>query len=216
MKLSAEQITQIKSWISKRGFTHTDVQYEILDHVASAIEDKMEEKPELDLEEAFEEVHKSFGVLGFSTIEDAISSRVQKEVFNAYLNAGKKILTSYRVFLPLLIIFSLISVYQQLPEYFEMTTLILFSTFVLTAVIFIIKLYVQKNEIRKYRSFQIAISFALIITVNILSIQTNLITNLHPNYKMVAYSFLIIIVYSIFLGTRQMIRKTKKLHHLYQ
>ncbi|MGM0581210.1 MAG: hypothetical protein ACQETL_11055 [Bacteroidota bacterium] len=84
MKLTSEQIAQIKSWISKRGFTHTDVQYEIIDHVASAIEDKMDEKPELSLAKAFEEVHRSFGVFGFEEFEESIAKKLNKELLFNY------------------------------------------------------------------------------------------------------------------------------------
>jgi hypothetical protein len=43
MSLTVEQITAIKAFINKRGFTTIEVEMEILDHVASAVEAKLEE-----------------------------------------------------------------------------------------------------------------------------------------------------------------------------
>lgn len=43
MNLSKEQLHQIKALIAQRGFKDVDVQMEILDHVASSVEDKMDE-----------------------------------------------------------------------------------------------------------------------------------------------------------------------------
>ena len=43
MNLNKEQLHQIKEFIAQRGFKDVDVQMEILDHVASSVEDKMGE-----------------------------------------------------------------------------------------------------------------------------------------------------------------------------
>ena len=45
MKLAQDQITEIKKFIHSRGFTHIEIEMEILDHVASAVEAKMEKNP---------------------------------------------------------------------------------------------------------------------------------------------------------------------------
>jgi hypothetical protein len=216
MKLTADQIAQIKSWISKRGFTHTDVQYEIIDHVASAIEDKMEEKPKLSLEEAFAEVHKSFGIFGFSSIEDSISGRIRKQLFNAYLKAGKKLLTSRKLLFPLLIILSLLTFYQQVPQYFEVISQILLGSFVMGAIIFVSILFSYKRHIKNYLSFRIAVSFTILMAVNLFNIQSNVLLEIHSLYKIALYFPIIIIAFSIYYGTLNMIRKTEKLHELYE
>lgn len=216
MKLSTEQITKIKSLISKRGFTHTDLQYEILDHVASAIETKMEINPDLALEKAFKEVHSSFGVLGFSVIEDSMTGRVRKELLNSYLSEGKKLLTSLKILFPSLLILSLIVVYQQLPQYLELFSQILLGSFAFSAIIFVIVLFVNKRPVRNYLSFKISVSFVTLLAVNLFNIQSNLLFDLDPIYKIVIYSVLIIIAFSIYYGTLKMIKKTEALHALYQ
>lgn len=70
MKLSQDQIAEIRRFIHSRGFKHIEVEMEIMDHVSSAIEDKLAVNPSLSMEKALHEVHSSFGVFGFATIEE--------------------------------------------------------------------------------------------------------------------------------------------------
>ncbi len=79
--LNTEEIAQIRQWIGARGFKYTDLQAEILDHVACAIEDKLTAEPSLPLRTAFDQVHQSFGVFGFATIEDAMLAKIEKQVW---------------------------------------------------------------------------------------------------------------------------------------
>ena len=97
MKLNKHQIDQIKAFIHSRGFKHIEVETEILDHVASAVEKKLEETPEKSLEKAINEVHASFGVFGFAGFEEGIIKQTSKQVGREVLNALYKYITSWRV-----------------------------------------------------------------------------------------------------------------------
>ncbi|RZJ49811.1 MAG: hypothetical protein EOO44_17625 [Flavobacterium sp.] len=77
MRLTKDQIAEIKSFINKKGIKYIDVQMEILDHVASSVEDKMADH--LTFDQALRETHTSFGVFGFSSVEDGISSALRKK-----------------------------------------------------------------------------------------------------------------------------------------
>jgi hypothetical protein len=72
MKLTIEQSEQIRFFIQQRGFKYIDVQMEILDHVVSSVEEKMTTNPELKFADAVNQTQASFGVKGFSIIEDSI------------------------------------------------------------------------------------------------------------------------------------------------
>lgn len=80
--LDQAQLDSIKVFIRKRGFTQTDLQYEILDHVASLVEDKMNAQPELSFDAAVTLAHQDFGILGFSTVEDAMRKSLEKQYWN--------------------------------------------------------------------------------------------------------------------------------------
>lgn len=67
---------EIKKFIHSRGFKTIEVEVEILDHVACAVEEKLTEQPELTTRQAIETVHRSFGVLGFSVFEDELQRSI--------------------------------------------------------------------------------------------------------------------------------------------
>ncbi len=92
-QLNKDQIQEIKKFIHSRGFTHIEVELEILDHVASAVEQKLENDPQKPLDKAIKEVHAGFGVFGFAGIEEEkqklISSLLKKEYQNVMLSYFK-------------------------------------------------------------------------------------------------------------------------------
>lgn len=77
--MDQEQLDSIKAFIRKRGFTQTDLQYEILDHMACMVEEKMNNQPDLSFDTAVMQAHSDFGILGFSTVEDAIRKSLEKQ-----------------------------------------------------------------------------------------------------------------------------------------
>jgi len=215
MKLTSNQIAQIKSWISKRGFTHTDVQYEIIDHVASAIEDKMEEKPELSLEEAFSEVHKSFGVFGFQTFEESIANRLNKELLYSYWSSCKEILLSSKIIIPILIFIIITLISQQLHYYFDKFILSSLLGFCIITLIYIFTVRRSKKHLKSYLSFKMASAIIPLMTISIFNLRFLYLELLNPIWTAIIISILTIAMWSVFLGCKQMIRKTEKLHKLY-
>jgi hypothetical protein len=101
MKLNQDQIEQLKKMISRKGYPFIDVQYEILDHVACKIEDLMVQDPKLSLEAAFAKVHASFGIFGFSGLEESYEKTIQQKATKFTLEALVNIWTSWRIILPL-------------------------------------------------------------------------------------------------------------------
>lgn len=77
MNLTKEQLEHIRSFIQQRGFDYIDVQLEILDHVASSVEDKMDENPLLSFDDAVSETHQSFGIMGFSAFADGVTNSIR-------------------------------------------------------------------------------------------------------------------------------------------
>lgn len=84
MKLTPQQIAQIKTFISKRGFVYYDLQLEIIDHVASKIEELMTANPGLTLDDAIQITHGEFGVTGFSVFEDGMRNSLQKRYWKLF------------------------------------------------------------------------------------------------------------------------------------
>lgn len=216
MKLSAEQIAQIKSWISKRGFTHTDLQYEIIDHVASAIEEKMEEKPELNLEKAFGEVHSSFGVFGFQSFEESIAKKLNTELFHYYWQAAKNIILSEKILLPISLVISLSLVFQQFPQYFNQISQGIIFAFTFISLIYTFIIYRKKKYLKNFLSFKIAAGIIPSLILIIFQLRILILEKLNMEWTLIAYAIITIAIYSVYIGSQKMIRKTEKLHQFYR
>ena len=90
MTLNNQQLDAIKAFIAKRGFTQADLQLELLDHVASRVEEKLGENPALDFTVALNETHREFGVFGFSGMEDGLRKSLAQQYFRTDLAEGKR------------------------------------------------------------------------------------------------------------------------------
>lgn len=66
--LTTEQVDQLFIFCRKRNVEYYDVQVELVDHLANAIEDKMAAQPTISFEEALKQVYKSFGSAGFAPL----------------------------------------------------------------------------------------------------------------------------------------------------
>lgn len=91
MKLTNQQIDQLFDFTKKHLVEHYDVQVELVDHLANAIEDQWKENPNISFEDALKAEFKKFGVFGFSGLVE------QKQVAlkNHYWKIIKKEIVSF-------------------------------------------------------------------------------------------------------------------------
>lgn len=131
MPLTSTQLSEIKDFIHSRGFTHIEVEMEILDHVASAVEAKLEASPNKSVTKAIHEVHAGFGPLGFSIMEDEFRNSFRKH----YQSIRRSILTRYlllknvwMVLLAIICSYALSTILTNLPPLFNLALLLILST----------------------------------------------------------------------------------------
>ncbi len=89
--LIQEQIQHLHQFCVKHYVRFYDLQLELVDHLANAIEQKMDENPKLNFEQALDEVYKEFGVFGFANVVKEKSAAIEKSFMKEYW----KIFTSY-------------------------------------------------------------------------------------------------------------------------
>ncbi len=82
--LSEEQIERLFAFVRSCSVKHYDVQVELVDHLATAIEEKLEDNPEKSFQEAFWEVHRSFGPLGFTDFVQSKTKAVNKHALRLW------------------------------------------------------------------------------------------------------------------------------------
>ncbi len=67
-QLTKEQIESLHEFCEKHYVPYYDLQVELVDHLASAIESQWETEPELGFEKALNKTYSKFGVIGFSKV----------------------------------------------------------------------------------------------------------------------------------------------------
>ena len=82
MKLSEEQIQKLYDFTRQHYVYHYDLQTELVDHLANAIEENWIQYPKLSFEEALQKEFKKFGIFGF---QDVVEQR-QKALNKKYNN----------------------------------------------------------------------------------------------------------------------------------
>lgn len=100
MKLSQEQLKELRYFIYKRGFREPEVMMEILDHFACKVEDKLNSKPNISLEEAMKEAHNEFGYNGFYSIKASLDVFTRRRYKNIYWSQVKYVLRN----IPLMVV----------------------------------------------------------------------------------------------------------------
>lgn len=89
--LSQEQIETLFKFCEKHCVRYYDVQVELVDHLATAIENKINQHSDISFEEALKEEYKSFGVLGFGKYISEKGKQIERKL----LKDKYKILLSF-------------------------------------------------------------------------------------------------------------------------
>ena len=160
MSLSVAQLSEIKTFISKRGVAFIDVQMEILDHVATAVEERMVKNPELLFEQALIETHASFGIFGFSVIEDSIIKGIDKRYRKLFFANFLRFLAPKYLPLVALILFGIYKVQVSLEPYYVPLLAILICATVLYLIYYFIKN--RGFKLSKYLAFRTSGAYLLL------------------------------------------------------
>jgi hypothetical protein len=78
MELQKEQVDVLFSFTKKKLVHWYDLQVELVDHLASRIEEEMEKEPKLDFDKALQKVYKGFGIFGFAHIVQEKQAQLER------------------------------------------------------------------------------------------------------------------------------------------
>lgn len=152
-KLNTAEIALIDSWIKKRGFTYEDVRLEILDHVVCAVEDLMTADARLSLEKAYQQVHASFGIFGFSTLEDSFVRTTERRIVKGITKQLGQFFTPKYSMLPLSLVLLLVVIQQVFGTIYLLALPLLLSASLLFGKF---RLYFTQKSLREHLAFRIA------------------------------------------------------------
>ena len=104
-KLTEEQIEQLFAFTRKKYVHYYDLQVELVDHLASSIEDEMKIDSNLSFEAALQKVYARFGIFGFSKVVGERESTLYKNHRRILFQEIKRFFTLPKVALSFLIFF---------------------------------------------------------------------------------------------------------------
>ncbi|MGB0177696.1 MAG: hypothetical protein ACPF9D_11055, partial [Owenweeksia sp.] len=86
--MTKEEIGAIRQYLSNNGIKYYDVQAELIDHFASAVEEQKRKDPSVPFKTALLKAHRSFGGRkGFDDYIDAAHQRVKKQILTILLKS---------------------------------------------------------------------------------------------------------------------------------
>lgn len=148
-KVTPKQVEKLYEFTQKHYVEYYDLQTELVDHLAHAIEAKWEKSPEVSFEDALHLEFKKFGVFGFTGIveerQKAMSKRYRKLIwkhFKAYFTIPKVIFTLF------LVVF-VFSILQFSEKYSGIIYLSAFGAVIVTMAIYgIIKINKYRRKVK--------------------------------------------------------------------
>lgn len=149
--LTTDEIAELYKYCERKKVLYYDIQIEIVDHMATAIEEKRKANPDLPFKQALEEVHGSFGSFGLKEIIDSKTASMSKH----YGKIRRQLLRSYFTFpkiaLTFLLIVVCITMERILPVSFLPYILIVMGGFILYSFIHheMIKRKLRKQQRQK-------------------------------------------------------------------
>lgn len=101
MKLTPEQIDRLYQFTRQHYVEYYDLQTELVDHLANAIEAQWQENPKISFEDALQKEFKKFGVFGFMDVVEKRQAALNRKYngiiwnhFKAFFTRPKIILTT--------------------------------------------------------------------------------------------------------------------------
>ena len=98
--LTSSQIQQIFDFTAQKYIKYYDVKLELVDHIANRIEEMQAEDPKLSFDSALQRVYKSFGIYGFTKVQEQKMIELQRywrmrfwSYIKSYFKLPKVILT---------------------------------------------------------------------------------------------------------------------------
>src|SRR5690554_5571885 len=171
-KISEVEINQLFDFTQKHYVEFYDVQFELVDHLANAIEAQWTENPEISFEEALQIEFKKFGVFGFTGLVEKKQTELHKYYNKMLWREVLKFVSIPKVVITILLylsVFYILKNYGTLGEIIILVLLIaLFAYFAIDGLRYVFKIKkAQKNQGRRWLIQSVAQSAFSLPTIGI-------------------------------------------------
>lgn len=146
-KLTDEEVDRLFDFCTKHYVPEYDLQIELVDHLASGIEEQWAKTPDLPFPVALNNTFDQFGIFGFSKIK----SQKEKELCRKYRKLFWKYTLEFyklpKVVLTFVITFVLFTVYRAVNNYYW-TTLSIFLIIIFVDLLYVWRIYPSKYALK--------------------------------------------------------------------
>ena len=137
-KLTNQEIEQLFAFTKKHLVEHYDVQVELVDHLANAIEAQWNENPNISFEDALQKEYKNFGVFGFSGLVKQKQASLQQHYWNIIKKEFISFFSVPKIILTIIMFYVLFKFYSNPKSFlYNYDLLIRFGFIALTLGIYI-------------------------------------------------------------------------------
>jgi hypothetical protein len=133
--LTPEQINDLFSFCEEQDVFHYDLQLELVDHLAAAIEQKWTENPKLTYDKALWAVFDQFGISGFRKIRKAKEKELRKKYSRVLWQYIGEFFKLPKIILTIIIILFLFGIFRRSENNLDTFLLLLFPYLIFLAVI---------------------------------------------------------------------------------
>lgn len=164
--LTAEQIDFLFAFCRKHYVHYYDVQVELVDHLANAIEEKMTKQAQLSFERALDEVYAGFGIRGFVDIVASHTLFVKKQCRKLYWKQFLSYFTWPRIAMATCLLTSLLSAGEWLVSWQKGVVLAVYATCLFVFDVFLIRLSSRsiKKQISKLLITEISTKYFFLLS----------------------------------------------------
>lgn len=200
MKLSSEQIEQLYQFTRQHFVEWYDLQTELVDHLANAIEAEWEQHPKLTFEEVLNLEFKKFGVFGFMDVVEKRQGALNKKYNKLVFSELKKFFSVPKI----IGTFSAIGLVFYSLKSFQESFLIMKIAFVLSSLICFVGIWwlarkIKKNTVQTGKKWLFKdIIFGYGSFTGFINLPIQLSINLegrnYPDWFLLSLSFLLIVL----------------------
>lgn len=145
--ITITELKEIFQFLEHKRLRHYDLQVEMADHMATAVEEKWQEDANVSLKEALEEAYSKFGLFGFSKLVEKRQKSISKKLF---YQLNRQILAWVR-FPKILPLLAFIVVWAQLLQESLVTEYLLIGMMAFGLVILLYGVVVQRLFMKKLK-----------------------------------------------------------------
>jgi len=145
--LTEKEINQLFEFCAKHYVSHYDVQVELVDHLASAIEEKWKENPALSFQDVLNSGYKEFGIYGFSKIKQMKEKELKRKYFNLRNRYIREFFRLPKILLAIAITAAL-SFLFSLSDDKVLTYLVLLVIYLVGLSVFLFSIYPKRFKIK--------------------------------------------------------------------